>query len=202
MEANFTGLYKKIENYEQNRIIVMKKTIIIGSPAILLFLSLGIYLFYFGAYIFWGSLIGIILLMFFTYIKELIEFNQRKQIHRLLSSEILNQDIIDNILIKIGHIAPNLEKSLKQRNAFRKARMRVNYLENLLQYLLIILLDLRSDLTLRLTEQQQSLESAKLEVGSNIKWTTQLDQVSELQRIRLDKQIEQFEELQRVLIKV
>ncbi len=70
------------------------------------------------------------------------------------------------------------------------------------QFLYNILTDLRSDLQIRLTEQQQILESAKSEVTENIQWTTELAQVSELQKIRLDKQIEQFEELQRVLVKV
>lgn len=65
-----------------------------------------------------------------------------------------------------------------------------------------ILTDLRSDLSIRLIEQEQILKSTKSEVESNIKWTTLLEQVSELQKTRLDKQIEQFEELQRVLIKV
>jgi hypothetical protein len=64
-----------------------------------------------------------------------------------------------------------------------------------------ILTDLRSDLQIRLAEQQQNLESAKSEVEANIKWTTELEQISELQKARLDRQIEQFEELQRVLIK-
>ncbi len=70
------------------------------------------------------------------------------------------------------------------------------------QYFIEILTDLRSDLTTRLTEQQQILESAKSEVTKNIHWTTELDHVSELQKVRLDRQIEQFEELQRVLVKV
>lgn len=65
-----------------------------------------------------------------------------------------------------------------------------------------LLRDLRSDLSIRLTEQQKTLEQAKSEVEKNIKWTTELNQVSELQRARLDRQIEQFEELQRVLVKV
>jgi hypothetical protein len=65
-----------------------------------------------------------------------------------------------------------------------------------------LLIDLRSDLSIRLAEQQSLLESAKWEVEKNIQWTSELNQVSELQKIRLDKQIEQFEELQRVLVKV
>ncbi len=62
--------------------------------------------------------------------------------------------------------------------------------------------DLRFDLALHLTEQQNILESAKSEVSKHISWTTESNQVSELQRARLDRQIEQFEELQRVLVKV
>jgi hypothetical protein len=62
---------------------------------------------------------------------------------------------------------------------------------------LLILEDLRSDLQLRLTEQQSTLEQAKAEVSND-----ELNRVSKLQRQRLDKQIEQFEELQRVLMRV
>jgi hypothetical protein len=64
------------------------------------------------------------------------------------------------------------------------------------------LTDLRSDLTIRLAEQQKTLEQAKSEVEQNIHGTSELNQVSELQSARLDRQIEQFEELQRVLVKV
>ncbi len=78
----------------------------------------------------------------------------------------------------------------------------IKIVENQLNNILGILNDLRSDLTNRLNEQQEILESAKSEVSKNIQWTTELDQVSELQRMRLDKQIEQFEELQSVLVKV
>ena len=53
-----------------------------------------------------------------------------------------------------------------------------------------------------MTHQQSILQSTKTEVEKNIHGTTELDQVSELQRARLDRQIEQFEELQRVLVKV
>ncbi len=71
-----------------------------------------------------------------------------------------------------------------------------------LQYFILLLTDLRSDLSIRLAEQQSTLESAKSEVEKNITWTTELNQVSELQLARLNRQIEKFEELQRVLVKV
>ena len=70
------------------------------------------------------------------------------------------------------------------------------------EFINLILLDLRSDLATRLTEQRQILESAKSEVEKNITGTPELLAVSELQRTRLDRQIEQFEELQRVLVRV
>ncbi len=65
-----------------------------------------------------------------------------------------------------------------------------------------MIMNLRSDLATRLTEQQQILEWVKSEVEQNITGTPELIAVSELQRTRLDRQIEQFEELQRVLVRV
>ena len=67
---------------------------------------------------------------------------------------------------------------------------------------LYILQNLRSDLSIRLTEQQKLLESAISETNSNLKWTSELVNISELQQARLDRQIEQFEELQKILVKV
>ncbi len=69
------------------------------------------------------------------------------------------------------------------------------------KFLIDILSDLRSDLTARLIEQEKAIESAKREVEKHIQWTIVLEQVSELQKARLDRQIEQFEELQKVLVK-
>lgn len=75
-------------------------------------------------------------------------------------------------------------------------------MENTLEWIASILLDLRSDLATRLTEQQQILEWAKSEVQKNIVGTPELLAVSEAQKLRLDRQIEQFEELQRVLVRI
>ena len=74
--------------------------------------------------------------------------------------------------------------------------------EIVLDRILPILTDFRSDLTLRLAEQQKTLKSAKSDVEKNISWTPELNGVSDLQKARLDRQIEQFEELQKVLMKV
>lgn len=77
-----------------------------------------------------------------------------------------------------------------------------DYLKEATYKIIFYLNNLRSDLAIRLQEQQSNLKSAKSEVEKNIKWTTELEKISELQKIRIDKQIEQFEELQRVLVKV
>lgn len=64
------------------------------------------------------------------------------------------------------------------------------------------LISIQGKLHEEIIHQQSILESTKTEVEQNIHWTTELEQVSELQKARLDRQIEQFEELQRVLVKV
>ena len=73
--------------------------------------------------------------------------------------------------------------------------------ENDQAVIMAVIQDMISDLQLRLEEQQKTLEQAKSEVEQNIHGTSELNQVSELQRARLDQQIEQFKELQRVLVK-
>lgn len=77
-----------------------------------------------------------------------------------------------------------------------------NLILSTIQWIYPLILDLRSDLATRLTEQQQILEWAKSEVVRNITGTPELLAVSEVQKARLDRQIEQFEELQRVLVRV
>lgn len=76
-----------------------------------------------------------------------------------------------------------------------------NLIRSEIEFASKILDNLRSDLSIRITEQQNILESTKYKIEKNITWTTELKLVSELQQARLDKQIEQFEELQRILIK-
>ncbi len=77
----------------------------------------------------------------------------------------------------------------------------IELLDRNINWIIWLLSDLRSDLSIRLTEQRSLLESAKWDVKKHIQWTTELESISELQKIRLDKQIEQFEELQKILIR-
>ncbi len=133
-------------------------------------------------------------------LQELINTNET------LQEWIINSDSLDIILHKIKNIYDFLY-TLKTSNRIRKNSVDHRLISNdllseQLSYFFIILTDLRSDLTLRLKEQQKVLEGARSEVEANIWWTKWLEEVSELQKVRLDKQIEQFEELQRVLVKV
>ena len=64
----------------------------------------------------------------------------------------------------------------------------------------MILIELRSDLQFQLREQQKTLEWAKLEIEKYLVGSQEILKVSELQKIRLDRQIEQFEKLQQRLI--
>lgn len=68
--------------------------------------------------------------------------------------------------------------------------------------ILEILFDCKSDLQIQIEQNIESINLQKNEVTSTIQWTTELNEVWELQKARLDRQIEQFEELQRVLVKV
>ena len=63
----------------------------------------------------------------------------------------------------------------------------------------MILIELRSDLQFQLREQQKTLEWAKLEIEKYLVGSQEILKVSELQKIRLDRQIEQFEKLQQRL---
>ena len=64
----------------------------------------------------------------------------------------------------------------------------------------MILMGLRSNLTLHLTEQKKNLQSAKLEIEENLVGNEEVFKASEMQKIRIDKQIQQFEKLQQRLI--
>lgn len=117
-------------------------------------------------------------------IKNLITLKTNQYIKELniLLKQWKDKPDIDEILKRNKKILEIIERILKNHNpkTISRSIYRLEY-----EYLTSLILDLRSDLQLRLTEQQQTLE-----------------QVSELQKARLDQQIEQFEELQKVLVKV
>ncbi len=158
--------------------------------------------------IFWIGWSLIVIAMFFIkiiaiYLTELIE-TQKKYFKKTLKYT----ENIDEILLKLKDIHTLVKKIIVIIGFFRftikdSERQEIyQYLAERAVFILAFSINLRSDLQVRLMEQQKILESAKSKVSKHITWTTELDHVSGLQRVRLDKQIEQFEELQRVLVKV
>lgn len=128
-------------------------------------------------------------------------------LHEKLQDTLTIQEDISWIIILIHEIKENIRRIqiiLKFHFLFSdsgKSKLKKIWLLST-DIALSILSNLRSDLQARIDEQQQSLEQAKSEVSEHIHWTTELNQISNLQRVRLNRQIEQFEELQRVLMKV
>lgn len=191
-------IYGKIYKFEQKR-KTYKKHLIIASS---LFVVICI-IWWFDIKTFVSLMIpeAIIIGWIVACIKNLYALQWNKQIKEVNKLLKLWKDVpsIQNILNRNKKIL-DITQSIRTNHNLKTSSRTIYKME--FEYLIAILIDLRSDLNLRLIEQQKTLEQAKSEVEKNIKWTTELNQVSELQRTRLDKQIEQFEELQKVLVKV
>ncbi len=121
------------------------------------------------------------------------ELNDIQNITQILVSVEKIHSTLQEILILSGKLTKKYPKVIVMIHTFT---------QDIGNTVLKTLLNLWFDLQIRLTEQQKNLEWAKSEIEANIQWTTELNQVSELQKARLDRQIEQFEELRRVLVKV
>ncbi len=121
--------------------------------------------------------------------------------HHTLFSSFDKTESIDEIVTKMETMRLLISKDYLY---IKQKRLRVfkKLVKKEILFCTSVLYDLRADLSTRLTEQQSILKQAKSEVSEHIHWTDELNQVSELQQARLDKQIEQFEELQRVLVKI
>lgn len=162
--------------------------------------------------IFWQFILYVFIATWMNLLYSPIEWSITKIIgnitilHEKIEENITSIQVIDEILDKLEDIA-RLYTDLSWISKWRWYLDDNDIIElrkltkESLQWLIPVLTDLRSDLQIRLREQQQSLEKAKSEVEQTIKWSTELEQVSELQQARLDRQIAQFEELQRVLVK-
>jgi hypothetical protein len=123
-----------------------------------------------------------------------------------IQKDIYSQQTIDEIIskIKIG------QKSLSKNYIIEILKMINNELKTIHDTVLLdhrwwlinITRNLQSDLATRFAEQQSTLTEAKSDLEANVKGTSELNSISELQQERLERQIEQFEELQRVLVKI
>lgn len=144
--------------------------------------------------------------------KEIIELTNTIKIYKeipRIQSSIQGYDEIETLIINIDKWYDNLyylkySKLLKIISKFGNiSKFDIQgFVDHNIREFQKVIFDFKNDLGVHINEQQKILESAKLEVENNIKWTPELEEVSELQKIRLDNQVKQFEELQRVLVKV
>ncbi len=135
-------------------------------------------------------------------------YKKSSSLNTALKKELIRLSRVDTIIKMITWIYETLKSIQSLRRyiwwIFSKDTQKIlnEYFRFMYTDILSLITNLRSDLSARLLEQQKSLEWAKTEVEKHIGWTSELEQVSELQKARLDRQIEQFEELQRVLVKI
>ena len=143
------------------------------------------------------SLVLSLLFLFFSKIAWIVQY-KIQAVKRLMKNTTHTVEEISEILFKLKNIY-NLMLIIKHMRILsyilwgKEKRKLKKYVTQEISEIFIYLSNLRSDLQIRLDEQKKSLEWAKSEVESNIKWSNDLEQVSEIQKIRLDRQIEQFE---------
>ncbi|MBX9809778.1 hypothetical protein K2X92_05300 [Candidatus Gracilibacteria bacterium] len=144
--------------------------------------------------------------------KEIIELTNTIKIYKeipRIQSSIQGYDEIETLIINIDKGYDNLYylkysillKIISKFGNISKFDIQ-GFVDHNIREFQKVIFDFKNDLGVHINEQQKILESAKLEVENNIKGTPELEEVSELQKIRLDNQVKQFEELQRVLVKV
>lgn len=176
--------------------------------------DLGIYGWIYSWSIFWifwtwlSFFIGFVLLKYvsswiFADIRIILLLKELEKFNESWKDTKLKIQKIDEILSWIESIHKHLYALPVLKNyAYTKDSKYLFLQKTEIEFFHKILTDFRSDLQIRLVEQQKTLEQAKSEVQETIKGTIELEQVSELQQARLDRQIEQFEELQKILVKV
>ncbi len=95
---------------------------------------------------------------------------------------------------------------IKRFGIFWSKKYNWNYLDTSILHIerdiLALLNHFKNEFIHEVKEKHEVLTYAKWELTKHLGWSSELSKVSELQKIRLDRQIEQFEELQRVLVKV
>ncbi len=196
---------KELEN-TYNNLFSLILIVIISIIACILFTLLSIlwdsliFMFWWIIFILIISLIiqSVKLFNYSRFLRLILEGN-RKLIQRARLKQELNE--IDSLLVEILWVISYI-KDYKIHTILGDfiAPSGIIWLET--DFILLRLSDIHSDLSAEIEQQKQILESAKSEVEKNIKWTIELDSISDLQQVRIDRQIEQFEELQKILIKV
>lgn len=152
-------------------------------------------------------------ILFYTFFRS-INFKKRYSdiLHQLYSThdELLKNyekmSSINDILNKISEIQKYIKNLQKYRKIWTYTSTKTGifymelYIRKEISFIQELMIDLRSDLSGNMREKQEVLTKAKSEVEKNLTGTPELLEVSEVQKLRLDRQIEQFEVLQKRLI--
>lgn len=128
-------------------------------------------------------------------------------LHESIYSDIEKTQDIDEIVSKVSEIFLLQKRLLKIFNILKtinswSLQIYSKIIEESSKWILYILSDLSSDLSVKITQQQILIKKGESEVDKNLSWTPELLAVSEAHKLRLDRQIEQFEELKKRLEKI
>ena len=129
------------------------------------------------------------------------KYGSIRNYHDNLLESLMKSDSIESVLQRTQE-AQKLLRGTKE--LFKKHQNTIleDFINKEIQFILIVLHDLKWDIFDKMTAQKLTIEETKNLLQENIKGTPELDAMSSSQQSRLDQQIEQFEELQRVLVKV
>ncbi len=152
----------------------------------------------FGFFISFSVIILIILFSHFDlYLLSLI--TKKLRLQKTLVKKFSSTETIEEILTLSDEAKNIIKQTMKLRKIFPEQGNKLLNLEVL--FVSRVLNDLKSDLSLRLSEKQEEIHWAHVTNDITLTWT-QYENILPHQKIRLDSQIEQFEELQKVLVKI
>ncbi len=134
-------------------------------------------------------------ILFMKMDENLSEFHKKQDTRNIEEIRLILQKIYKNIVYFqiLRHILfIVLTKSSKQNTLIA--------LKNELWFLINFSFELKEQLSEEIKEQRNKILNSKSDIEENLSWTPELLEVSEAQKLRLDRQIEQFEELQKRLL--
>lgn len=145
--------------------------------------------------------LGLLLINDTLWSRTIKKYGSIRNYHDNLLWSLMEDDSIESVLQRTQE-AQKLLRETKELFKRNKNSVLEDFVNKEIQFILIVLHDLKWDIFNKMTAQKLTIEETKNLLQENIKGTPELDAMSSSQQARLDKQIEQFEELQRVLLKV
>jgi hypothetical protein len=152
----------------------------------------------FGLLISFSVLIFIILLSHFD-LFQLSLTTKKLRLQKALVKKFSSTETIEEILTLAEEARNIIKQTMKLRKIFPEQGNNLLNLEVL--FVSRLLNDLKSDLSLCLSEKQEEIHWARVANDITLTWTP-YENILPHQKVRLDSQIEQFEELQKILVKI